>query len=87
MRIDDFEWDEANKDKNLIKHNVRCEEAEEVFDNNPRKVLKGRKGRYYLYGQTNTGRMLLVVFELKGTTARVISARDMNDRERKTFKK
>lgn len=86
MRIDGFEWDEGNVEKNLFKHNVSPDEAEEVFFSDPRKVFKARYSRYHLYGQTDTGRMLFVVFELKGTIARVISVRDMDKKERKIFK-
>ena len=86
MRIDGFEWDEGNIEKNLLKHKVIPEEAEEAFSNDPRKVFKARYGRYHLYGQTDGGRMLFVVFELKETVARVISARDMDKKERKIYK-
>ncbi|HEY3374615.1 MAG TPA: BrnT family toxin [Candidatus Aquicultor sp.] len=86
MRIDDFEWDEGNIEKNLLKHNVTPEEAEEAFYSYPRKVFKAKYGRYHLYGQTEAGRLLFVVFELKGTVARVISTRDMDKKERKLFK-
>lgn len=76
MRIDGFEWDEDNIEKNLLKHNVAPEEAEEAFSNNPRKILRAGNF-YYLYGQTDAGRKLFVVFIMKGHIAKVINARDM----------
>ena len=33
MTIEAFEWDEGNKEKNLIKHKVTMEECEQVFQN------------------------------------------------------
>lgn len=86
MRIDGFEWDEGNIEKNLFKHNVTPEEAEEAFYSDPRKVFKARHGRYHLYGQTDAGRILFAVFVLKGTVVRVISVRDMDKKERKIYK-
>ena len=36
-------------------------------------------------GQTNAGRPLAVVFTIRGTLVRVISARDMSRRERRIY--
>ncbi len=36
-------------------------------------------------GKTETGRMLFVVFTVRGTSIRVISAREMNRREKKAY--
>ena len=59
---------------------------EEPFYNNPRKLRKVG-GFYYLYGQTDAGRRLFEVFIMKGHTARVISARDMDKEERNIYER
>jgi hypothetical protein len=41
--------------------------------------------RYYALGRTNGGRFLFVVFTLRGSLIRVISARAMSRRERKEY--
>jgi uncharacterized DUF497 family protein len=43
--------------------------------------------RFYLLGQTDAARLLFVVFTLRGTLIRVISARDMSRKERKVYEK
>jgi len=87
IRVREFEWDEGNRNKNLIKHNVTDEEAEEVFFNRA-KYTKTYGDRYKLLGVTNSGRYLTVIFALKKHgVVRIISARDMTDKERRNYKK
>lgn len=81
-----FEWDEASQDKNLVKHNVNWFEAEEIFFNSPLiidhdKKHSGRETRYYALGCTNSDRKLFIVYTIRGTLIRIISARDMNKKE------
>jgi len=80
-----FEWDQGNVDKNIIKHDIYPLEIEEVFFNKPNKTLKGRDDRYYLLGRTNTGRYLFIVFIFKAKTIRVISARNMTKEEKRKY--
>lgn len=81
-----FEWDSGNMDKNL-KHGVTDEEAEETFFNR-HKVSKSKFNRYALFGVTNSGRYLTIIFQRKpGNIVRIISARDMTDKERKYYKR
>lgn len=86
MRIKSFEWDEGNELKNYTKHDVTKEEAEEVFFN----ICSYRKigTRYILYGMTECGRCLTIVFIRKpNDKIRVIMARNMDDDEKHRFKK
>lgn len=92
MYIDDFIWLEEIVEKLERKHNVSMDEVEEVFENKPgfRYVSKGRRNKdenlYAAYGQTEAGRYLTVFFIYKpGNLALVISARDMDSKERKTY--
>lgn len=85
-----FEWNKGNIDKNLIKHNVANKEAEEVFDNEPKFIAQDIKHsilekRFQLWGVTNTRRKLTIIFTLRGKKVRIISARDMNRKERSFY--
>jgi uncharacterized DUF497 family protein len=44
-----------------------------------------REARYYALGHTDTRTLLLVVFTLRGSLIRVISARPMSRREREVY--
>ncbi|MDY7079593.1 MAG: BrnT family toxin [Chloroflexota bacterium] len=84
-------WLPDIEDKLVQKHSVLAEEAEEVLFSDPRVrfVEKGyRRGEdvYAAYGQTEAGRYLIVFFILKrGSEALVLSARDMDSRERRLY--
>jgi uncharacterized protein len=85
-----FEWDAGNAKKNWELHEVSRGEAEETFFNRPLVVApdaghSGRETRFAALGRTEEGRRLTVVFTLRGTSIRVISARDMSRRERRTY--
>ena len=86
-RISGFEWDEGNREKNKLKHDVSTGESEQIFFNEPLIILNDVKHsqteqRYSAFGRTNTGRMLTIVYTVRGSNIRVISARDMNKKER-----
>jgi len=87
-----FEWDQGNINKNLIKHNVENWECEQIFFNEPLIILDDPKHsvaekRCAAFGQTDAGRLLIVTFTKRGKLIRIISARDMNHRERKFYEK
>jgi len=91
-KIEGFEWDEGNSDKNWIKHNVHYKEAEEVFLNSPRVLLPDTEHsliekRLTLLGFTDKGRKLIIIFTVRNNKFRVISARDMNKKERQKYEK
>lgn len=93
LEINDILWLDEVVDKIQQKHKVTTDEVEEVFCNEPRyrRAQKGRyKGEdlYYAYGQTDSGRFMLVVFIYKkGHEALITSARDMDYRERRGYGK
>ncbi len=45
----------------------------------------GQESRFYALGQTDAGRRLFIVFTVRGTLIRVISAREMNRREKREY--
>lgn len=93
MRIDDIVWLPRFADKLVWKHHVLPEEVDEVLFDNPRyrRVQKGHvpgENLYAAYGRTRAGRYLAVFFIYKPThEALVISARDMDARERRQYAK
>lgn len=82
-----FDWDEGNTDKNLTTHDVENWECEQVFLNQPLLILDDLRHsttekRWAAFGKTDAGRLLVVVFAKRQYLIRVISARDMNRKER-----
>ena len=87
MFIDNFEWDDKNREHISYK-NVQDFEVEEVLLFDKPIYLKGRENKYYAYGVTESGRYLFIVFVTKGNAAiRIITARDMEKKERIYYKK
>ena len=85
MRISGFEWDEGNVVHVTLGHGVEPEEAEEVFAVSPL-YRKTKRGHYAAFGPTWAGRLLVVVFEMKGKgLARVITGWDMDSAERRYY--
>ncbi len=91
MKIVGFIWLEEIVEKLEVRHQVAPEEVEQVFDSQPR-VKRMNKGHfrgedvYRALGQTDAGRYLVVFFIHKLThEALILSARDMDDKERKSY--
>ena len=85
-----FEWDKGNSIKNWTRHQVTKGECEQVFFNEPLIVFDDvihskEESRWFLLGQTDTGRLLFLVFTIRKNLIRVISARDMNKKERRIY--
>ena len=77
-------------DKNLVKHDVENWECEQVFFNRPLLVLDDPKHsisekRWAAFGRTDADRLLTVIFTKRDNLIRVISAREMNKKERKFY--
>jgi len=87
-----FDWDDRSSEKNWIKHLVSQRECEQVFFNIPIVITHDEKhsrieSRYFLLGKTDNDRLLLIVFTVRETLIRIISARDMSKRERSIYEK
>ena len=91
MQIDEIIWLSQFVEKLESRHNVITMEVEEVFVNRPRFrfVAKGNRSGEDVYsamGQTDAGRYLIIFFILKPYhRALVISARDMDRKERREY--
>jgi len=89
-RCTGFQWDEGNFLKNWERHEVRPGECEQVFFNRPLLVVpddahSNKEPRFYVLGQTDAARLLFLVFMIRGSLIRVISARDMSRKEREVY--
>lgn len=93
MNISRLIWQPDIIEKLDVKHHVLPDEVEEVFDNRPR-MKRFQRGHfrgedvYRVLGQTDDGRYLVVFFILKpNRAALILSARDMDDKERREYRK
>jgi len=85
-----FQWDAGNIDKNWERHEVSPSECEQLFFQRPLLVAPDLahsqdESRYAALGRTATGRRLTIVFTIRGTLIRVVSARAMSRRERRLY--
>ena len=92
VQADSFDWDDGNRSKNWHKHRVTDKECEEVFTDPSLKIAKDvlhsrQESRFVLIGKTGGKRILYVVFTARGEKIRIISARDLNKKERKLYEK
>jgi uncharacterized protein len=91
MQVTEVIWLPEIEDKLWQKHRITVIEAEEALFGEPhvRFVEQGHQQNedlYAAYGQTEAGRSVIVFYVLKrGRQALVISARDMDDKERRTY--
>lgn len=83
--LPEFEWDENNEEKLLASHGVSAWEAEQCF---AKPHTKRRHGDALLMlGKTDDDRMLFLVYEQKPDgVVRVYSAREMTEKERRTYR-
>jgi len=88
-QIEGFDWDNGNSLKSADKHSISRVEAEQVFADSRLLFADDVKhsqdeDRYHALGRMLENRLLHIAFTLRanGTKIRVISARDMNRKER-----
>ncbi|MBN8584308.1 MAG: BrnT family toxin [Ignavibacteria bacterium] len=90
-KIEGFQWDKGNIDKNLRKHGVTNLESEQIFFNDPLIVSSdtvhstGEEKRFYALGRTDNEKYLTVVFTLRENLIRIISARKMSKKEKEIY--
>ena len=83
-----FEWDEAKRLSNLIKHGVDFRRAMQLFNGRVIEVADHRHD----YGEVRIrclgkidGRIYSVTYTWRGPNRRIISARKANGRETRTY--
>jgi uncharacterized DUF497 family protein len=90
QEVSGFEWDAGNRKKSIRKHEVSNEECEEAFFDHNKDIQKDNlhsinEERYVLLGQTRQNRLLYIIFTIRKDKIRVISARDINKKERNLY--
>ena len=86
----EFEWDPQKAEINLRKHDVSFTEAGSVFGDDfaitvPDPDHSIDEERYITVGRSNRGRLLMVAHTDRNDKTRIISARELTSRERKTY--
>lgn len=83
----EFDWD-LNNEEHIARHDIESYEVEEAMADYDRIGFdvhdKGKKG---IVGRTEDGRMLFVVYVIRNGMYRVITARDLTDREKHVFRR
>jgi uncharacterized DUF497 family protein len=93
MKISGIIWLQKIVDKLETKHRLSSEEVEEVFANRPEyRFVEGGdvtgEDVYAAYGRTDAGRYVTTIFIFKPRgRALIITARDMDRKERKQYGK
>ena len=87
MHIHSFDWDEKNEN-HIAEHGVAIFEVEEAILFSKPFYQRSREDKFIAYSVTEEGRYLFIVFVIKGSSQiRVISARDMVEKEKRYYKK
>lgn len=82
-----FEWDENKNEINKIKHKVPFEDAVDIFKDKSRINLRSDKSgeeRYKALGKVFMV-IMIVVYTVRDTAVRIISARRAGKEERKLY--
>lgn len=83
----DFQWDEANIG-HIARHGITAEEAEEVFYGDPVWLFfQESEGEFrrVIVGSTEAGQILTVVYTLRHSQIRVITAFPASPKRRKSY--
>lgn len=88
----EFEWDSGNVDKSYQKHGIEQKQIEEVFIYENQIILPDvkhseKEERKIIVGQTHDRTFLFVVFTMRKTKIRVVSARKMHKEEVERYEK
>jgi len=75
-----FQWDKGNKDKNWQEHKVTNKECEEVFFDENKKIYKEKL-------HSKKERLLYTFFTIRNKKIRIISARNINRKEKYLYEK
>lgn len=88
----EFDWDEGNTAKNIQKHGINIESAEQLFQNRDCLVPLGiqvspevNEPRFGALGMDLAGQRLASCFTIRDGRIRVISIRPMSRAERKMY--
>ena len=88
----DYEWDADKAQYNFKEHEITFEEATTVFDDPFYIIYKDPdhsigERRYIIIGESEQYRYLLVSHAERGSRTRIISARELDPKERRAYEK
>ena len=88
MKIEKISWDQETVD-HIFEHMVLPEEVEEVLFNDvgPPLMMRGKEGKYLAYGKTHGGRLLFIVWASKYRKTKIITAREMTQKEKRFYRR
>ena len=88
MKIEIISWDQETVD-HISNHLVSPEEVEEVLFNDADTplMMRGKEGKYLAYGKTRGGRLLFIVWASKYKKTKIITARDMIEKEKRFYRR
>ena len=81
--VQDSDWSASH----IAAHGVTLDEVRETILERPYWAAPGREGTILVYGRTYAGRYLLVVAIDENGAAFIVTARDMTDAEKRTFRR
>lgn len=88
MALDiEFEWDEHNK-RHLSRHGISRRDAEDVLSGDhilAEYQVEGSEERWTALGATRSGRILVIVFALRGEAVRPITGWEANRQSRELY--
>ena len=88
MKIEKISWDQETVD-HISNHLVSPEEVEEVLFNDVDTplMMRGKESKYLAYGKTHGGRLLFIVWALKYRKTKIITAREMTEKEKRFYRR
>ena len=88
MKIQNITWDQETVD-HIARHAVSPEEVEQVLfnDEDVPIIMRGGENKYLTYGETDSRRFLFIVWVSKYRKTRIVTARDMTQKEKQFYRK
>jgi len=88
LKIEKISWDQETVD-HISNHLVSPEEVEGVLFNDVATPLmtRGKEGKYLTYGKTHGGRLLFIVWASKYKKTKIITVRDMTEKEKRFYRR
>jgi uncharacterized DUF497 family protein len=88
LKIEKISWDQETVD-HISNYPVSPEEVEEVLFNDVDTplMMRGKEDEYLAYGKTHGGRLLFIVWASKYKKTKIITARDMTEKEKRFYRR
>ena len=87
MQIERIDWPDAIREKVERRHGLAIEEVESSLFDRRAHVRKAGRDRYALLGRSDSGAYITVIFAYRRQVARIITARKMDSKERRLYRR